>query len=227
MGLTARNGPKSHLLSTFPKPSSNSEPPVAEIGASGRTNGGSTRGDSSEDELGSSKAPSVTTSPRGRIRRPTPAPETGYDGDEGMNNDDYADIDDFSTPKQPITESSQPHLKLRGGGDITPTVFKTGKAPTLEEREQETQRMLRENSKGRINPQHMRGAGYDVDTVRQQERRAPPSSWDTGKHKKKQNTYAGRSARPRMYLVIILVNCAAYTPLTECRTKYSKENTFQ
>lgn len=189
-GLEFGNGPSESLLSTFREPSIDSEPHIAK----------SAKGENGwlleEDEISSSKAPSVSTSPRGARIRQTPVPETSHDS--GMDDcDDFVDIDNFATPAQTKTRSKA-LASMYEDGDITPTAWKS-----TAEHNKETQRLLREKNLARVNPQHVRGAGFDVDSVRN----TPPGAtlgpnWDKGPSgkKKKSTTYARKQiVRPRKY----------------------------
>lgn len=191
-GLGFRNGPPEPLLSTFRKPSVDSEPHIAK----------SAKGDSAgngwlpseEDEISGSKALSISTSPRGTHIRRTPVPETSHDS--GMDDrDDFVDIDSFATPVQTKTRSKT-LAGMREDGDITPTTWKL-----TAERNKETQRLLREKNLVRVNPQYGRAVGFDFDSVRKAPVAAPGASWDKGPGvKKKSATYGRRPvARSRKY----------------------------
>lgn len=180
-GLGFRDGPSDSLLSTFRNPSIGSKAQIAN----------SAKGDSvevgwlsaEEDEISNPKAPSVSTSPRGaRIHCRTPVPETSYDC--GMDDHgDFVDIDDFTTPVQTRTRSKA-IPRMCEDGDITPTIWKSSK-----EHDEETLRLLRERNSSRVNPQHVRGAGFNVESVRQ----IPGVSWDKGPNgKKKSKAIYGR-----------------------------------
>lgn len=181
-GLGLSNRPTHSLLANFRKgPSIGSESRVAK----------STKGDSpgngsaEEDEISSSRAPSVSTSPRGARRL---VPETNHGN--GMD-DDFVDIDSFTTPVQTRTRSKA-LASVRENEDINPTIWKS-----RETHDEETQRLLRAKNSTRVNPQHVSGAAFDVDSVR----KAPGTSWDrgpNGKKKSKVTTYGKRPVvRPR------------------------------
>lgn len=171
-GLGIRGGPANALLSTFRGPS---ESQVANSNKGGPAESGWSPAEE-EDEISSSKAPFVLTEPC--IRRRTPAPETSHDG---MDDHDGPDTDNFATPVQTRSRSKAVAC-LREDGDIVPT---TWKSTTTKERDEETQRLLKKTNSARVNPQHISGARFDVDSVRQ----IPGPSWDKGpKGKNKSKT---------------------------------------
>lgn len=168
VGLGLSNGPTRSLLTNFRRgPSIGSESHVA------KSNQGDSPGNDSsteEDEISSSRAPSVSTSPRG-ARRSVPE-MSGMDG-----HDDFVDIDSFATPVQ--TRARPKALaSVRENEDINPTTWKLRK-----EHDEETQRLLKAKNSTRVNPQHVSGAAFDVDSVRQ----APGASWDKGPSGKKKS----------------------------------------
>lgn len=208
-GLRYNNGPQKTLLSTFRNPSNDPESQVVgpttkrTTRASSRAKGASTKNDCSsggEDEISGFNPPSVTTSPRGaRIRRRIPVPETSHNN--GMDDQDgYADIDDFDVPAQ---ARPKPKALAKLPEDIVPTNWKSTK-----ERDEETQRLLRERNSARVNPQHIRGAGFDTNSARP----TLGSSWDKGPGKKKLGaTYKKKSvAQPRQCLPMPTVLCTCF-----------------
>lgn len=174
-GLGLSNGPTHSLLTNFRRgPSIGSESHVAKL-----TKGDSPGNNSSaeEDEISSSRAPSVSTSPRGARRL---VPGNGMD-----SHSDFVDIDSYATPVQTRTRSKA-LASVRENEDINPTIWKLREA-----HDEETQRLLRAKNSTRVNPQHVSGAAFNVDSVRQ----APGISWDKGPSgkKKPKATYGRKS----------------------------------
>lgn len=198
VGQSYHNVPQKALHSTIRGSPDDSEPQAAKLAskrmtrASGANSAKNDWSSDGEDEISSTKAPSVTTSPRGtRIRRRTPIPETKRDN-EMDDHDDFVDIDKFTTPAQTRTRS-QALASVREEGDIIPTAWKTKK-----ERDEETQRLLKEKNSARVNPQYMSGAGFNAESVR----KAPKPSW-AQVPKRKPKTYKTKSVvQPRQCLPI-------------------------
>ncbi|KAH0608886.1 uncharacterized protein H6S33_001114 [Morchella sextelata] len=211
VGMRATDGPKGSLLSTFRNPTGGLESRDTnkkKMGTSGQSNGFASGGngsfinfedeeDDEEEEVTSTRAPSVTGSSQGaRARLPTSSLSTKVSDELG---DVYCDVEDFPTPKQPKAKSllgnlsdDTPFADEQRRGDIKPTVWKSKNTKEKEDEEwrKETQMLLRENEKRRMNPQHIRGAGFDTEGVKKMAKKTPVGSgWDTGPTKKKLSTY--------------------------------------
>lgn len=229
VGMRATDGPKGSLLSTFRNPTGGLESRDTnkkKMGTSGQSNGFASGGngslinfedeeDDEEEEVTSTRAPSVTGSSQGaRARLPTSSLSTKVSDELG---DVYCDVEDFPTPKQPKAKSllgnlsdDTPFADEQRRGDIKPTVWKSKNTKEKEDEEwrKETQMLLRENEKRRMNPQHIRGAGFDTEGVKKMAKKTPVGSgWDTGPTKKKLSTYKRKATfggRNRMWLFTAL-----------------------
>ncbi|KAI5847137.1 RTC4-like domain-containing protein [Morchella snyderi] len=212
VGMRATDGPKGSLLSTFRNPTGGLEfqnTNKGGMGTSGQSSGFVSGGndslinfvdeeDDEEEELTSTRAPSVTGSSQGaRARLPTSSLSTGVGGEL---EDVYCDVEDFPTPKQPkakfllgnLSDNDTLSTDEQQSGNIKPTVWKSKNTKGNEDEEwrKETEMMLREKEKGRMNPQHIRGAGFDTEGVKKMAKKTLLGSrWETGSIKKKPPTY--------------------------------------
>lgn len=226
--MRATDGPKGSLLSTFRNSTDleSRDTNTKKTGTSGQNSRFASEDtgslvnfedeeDDEDDELTSTRAPPITgSSQSARARLPTTSPSTKVSDEL---EDVYCDVEDFSTPKQPKTKSllgnlsddDTPLADEQRSGDIKPTVWKSKNTKEKEDEEwkKQTQIMLREKERRRMNPQHIRGAGFDTEGVKKMAKKPLlGSGWDMGPTKKKPSTYKRKTFgdRNRMWLFIAL-----------------------